>query len=416
MKKSRGIIAIVFLATMLVIYMPKTVIGTGLKIAIPNTSEVLVDGVSKRFEAYTIESNNYFKLRDIAMVLNGTKAQFEVVWNEDLKAIDIFTNRSYTRAGGELRISSHISNREANKSISKIYCDGKEQQLTIYTIEGNNYFKLRDLGSLIGFEVTWENKKIGILTGQTGQGENVDVRDSFYYINETLDEKFYNDDLESYRIFKYDKGKTRRISNNRAYEFCQIGNSIYYIKMDYLGREDGSAQTGSLWKLDLDNDDETLVLEDNIYTIASDGKYIYFTRYDDLGNDNIMRMEPGKQAEIFLKDCKSYRLAYSNGWLYYVEDKSYNIMRININTKEKQKVSENRADPESELKFIIYGDMLIMPTHDTNWNSIVVKENMVTHEKKVMPNDNINYLGISKAGTLYYLDTDREEIIFTKFE
>lgn len=305
MKKSRGIIAVVFLVTMLAIYMPKTAIGMDFKIAIPNTSEVLVDGVSKKFEAYTI---------------------------------------------------------------------------------------------------------------QTVQGENIEVRDSFYYINETLDEKFYNNDLESYRIFKYDKGKTRRISNNRAYEFCQIGNSIYYIKMDYLGREDGSAQTGSLWKLDLDNDDETLVLEDNIYTIASDGKYIYFTRYDDLGNDNIMRMEPGKQAEIFLKDCKSYRLAYSNGWLYYVEDKSYNIMRININTKEKQKVSENRADPESELKFIIYGDMLIMPTHDTNWNSIVVKENIVTHEKKVMPNDNINYLGISKAGTLYYLDTDREEIIFTKFE
>lgn len=35
--------------------------GTDFKIARPNTSEVLVDGVSKKFEAYTIESNNYFK-------------------------------------------------------------------------------------------------------------------------------------------------------------------------------------------------------------------------------------------------------------------------------------------------------------------------------------------------------------------
>ena len=49
--------------------------------ASPTASKVTVNGEAKAFEAYNINSNNYFKLRDIAYVLNGTDASFSVGWD-----------------------------------------------------------------------------------------------------------------------------------------------------------------------------------------------------------------------------------------------------------------------------------------------------------------------------------------------
>ena len=40
--------------------------------AIPTASTVLVDGQNIAFDAYNIDGNNYFKLRDIAYVINCT--------------------------------------------------------------------------------------------------------------------------------------------------------------------------------------------------------------------------------------------------------------------------------------------------------------------------------------------------------
>ena len=41
-------------------------------------------------------------------------------------------------------------------NISKIYKDGAEVSLTAYTIEGNNYFKLRDIAKAFDIGVTWD--------------------------------------------------------------------------------------------------------------------------------------------------------------------------------------------------------------------------------------------------------------------
>ena len=44
----------------------------------PTASNVLVNGAFIDLQAYHISGNNFFKLRDIAYVLNGTSAQFNV--------------------------------------------------------------------------------------------------------------------------------------------------------------------------------------------------------------------------------------------------------------------------------------------------------------------------------------------------
>lgn len=124
--------------------------------AIPTSSKVLVDGTDTSFEAYNINGNNYFKLRDLAKVVNGSEKQFEVGWDSVANAIQLTSNKRYTTVGGELALSGNTQNRSAAATTSKLYVDGKAINLTAYNIGGNNYFKLRDIGKTFDFGIGWD--------------------------------------------------------------------------------------------------------------------------------------------------------------------------------------------------------------------------------------------------------------------
>lgn len=139
-------------------------IGTGFKIpvgtaitATPNRSSVLVDGTVTAFDAYTINGYNYFKLRDLAYILNGTQKQFSVGWDGTNMAISIATSQPYTPVGGEMAVSGSTQAKAATPSASSVYIDGKQIQFSAYTIGGNNYFKLRDVAACIDFGVSWDS-------------------------------------------------------------------------------------------------------------------------------------------------------------------------------------------------------------------------------------------------------------------
>lgn len=128
---------------------------TDAKSAIPTASKVIVNGSAVSFDAYTIDGNNYFKLRDIANVVTGTGKQFEVSWDGTKNAINLVSGSVYTAVGGELIKGDGIA-KQATLSTSKIYKDGREVNLTAYTIKGNNFFKLRDVSQLFDIGVTWD--------------------------------------------------------------------------------------------------------------------------------------------------------------------------------------------------------------------------------------------------------------------
>lgn len=134
----------------------------------PTASKVLVNGSNTSFDAYYINGNNYFKLRDLAKVVSGTEKQFEVEWNTEKKAINLRSNRPYTAVGGEMAKGDGKS-KNASLNTSKIYRDGNEVNLTAYNINGNNYFKLRDIASAFNIGITWDAKSntVGIDTSQS---------------------------------------------------------------------------------------------------------------------------------------------------------------------------------------------------------------------------------------------------------
>jgi plastocyanin len=120
-------------------------------------ASIQVDGATVAFDAYNINGNNYFKLRDIAKVLDGREKQFEVTWNATTNSINLLTDRSYTSVGGELSQASGTSIKSAILSSSKVSINRLQTVLTAYNIDGYNYFKLRDLGNALNFGVAFDS-------------------------------------------------------------------------------------------------------------------------------------------------------------------------------------------------------------------------------------------------------------------
>jgi hypothetical protein len=135
----------------------------------PTSSKVLVNGRDIAFEAYGIGESNYFMLRDIAMVLNSSEKQFDVAWDGSKNAISLVTGKEYTPVGGELNISEKAIIKDARLAAAKVYIDGKEVKLDAYTINGNNYFKLRDLGKVLNFGVEWNAITNSIVIDSTSE-------------------------------------------------------------------------------------------------------------------------------------------------------------------------------------------------------------------------------------------------------
>jgi len=125
------------------------------KQAIPSKSRIFVNGKKIDFDAYQIDNSNYFKLRDIAKALSDTDSRFDIVWDKEKNAINIITGNSYTVVGGELVEGDGVT-RIGKLSKPKIYLNDIDISLTGYVINGSNYFKLRELGHFLKFDVSWD--------------------------------------------------------------------------------------------------------------------------------------------------------------------------------------------------------------------------------------------------------------------
>lgn len=131
----------------------------------PSPHSIYVDGEKANVAAYGINGNNYFKLRDIAAIVNSTPKQFEVTWNGAQQRIDLMSNQPYTIVGGELGAVA-AGNKIAKESKAIVYKDGAQAKYTGYMIGGNNYYKLRDVCDDFGIGVNWDaaNQRVDLFT------------------------------------------------------------------------------------------------------------------------------------------------------------------------------------------------------------------------------------------------------------
>ncbi|MFI3313142.1 MAG: hypothetical protein R3Y62_04575 [Eubacteriales bacterium] len=142
----------------------ETTVETGTAVATAST--VFVNGEEVAFDAYKINDNNYFKLRDVATVVNGTEKQFSVDWDETAVAISLLSGAEYVSVGGEMTLGDGTA-KAYTTTTATLYIDGQLVELTAYNIDNNNYFKLRDLGEAFDFDVSWDGEANAITVDTT---------------------------------------------------------------------------------------------------------------------------------------------------------------------------------------------------------------------------------------------------------
>ncbi|MBO4914576.1 MAG: hypothetical protein J5449_05155, partial [Oscillospiraceae bacterium] len=76
-------------------------IATNNSIVVSNSAD-LPDAHLVYPAVYKIDGANYFKLRDLAMILNGSAKQFAVDYDAAAGAVSITSGKPYTAIGGEL--------------------------------------------------------------------------------------------------------------------------------------------------------------------------------------------------------------------------------------------------------------------------------------------------------------------------
>lgn len=132
----------------------------------PSTQKVLVDGKAVEFQCYALKNaagndTNYIKLRDLADILSGSQAQFEVGW--DGKNVTIATGKSYTRNGSEQK-TPFSGQRDYSRAGTATLINGQASLLAAFVLNddsggGYTYYQLRDLGKALGFNVGWSAEK-----------------------------------------------------------------------------------------------------------------------------------------------------------------------------------------------------------------------------------------------------------------
>ena len=126
----------------------------GDKTANPSSDRLTVNGVAGNPTVYNIDNSNYFKLRDVAALLNGTEKQFSVGYDGEKQSVTAATGQGYDKLPTDLA-GPPAGPGEARVSHDAIYVDGVKIEAEVYNINGNNYFKLRDLGKALNFYIGW---------------------------------------------------------------------------------------------------------------------------------------------------------------------------------------------------------------------------------------------------------------------
>lgn len=132
---------------------------------------VFVDGKSVGIQSYNINGYNYFKLRDIAMALQGTPKEIGIDYNSEKRTILVTKGQPYEPIGGELYFSAAGTPVTVAHSVDLFRVDGLKVDVSAYNIDGYNYFKLRDLGNALDFRVSWDpaTRRVAIETNQVYQ-------------------------------------------------------------------------------------------------------------------------------------------------------------------------------------------------------------------------------------------------------
>lgn len=187
---------------------------------------VLVNGIAQEIYPYNIEGSNYFKLRDMAAVLSNTNKSFAIEWDESKNAININTTKGYEISENDLQFPAGTTEMQADPSQVALYCDGAKLELDAYNIADSNYFRLRDIGNVVGFSVNWDEatqlmqvdtNSVEITTVAQGSHMHGSADGSDIELDESFTNPDYWDNLPAFDVdIEQDPDLSENIDNNNG--------------------------------------------------------------------------------------------------------------------------------------------------------------------------------------------------------
>ena len=134
--------------------------------AYASTQSVEVDGKAVDFGMYALKDSrgnvtNYVKIRDVALMINGTNIQCNVDWLDGY--VTVTTNAPYKQNGSEMK-TPFTGDRSYRAANAVTVIDGEQVQMQAFILfddkgGGYTYYKLRDLGQALGFNVGWSSER-----------------------------------------------------------------------------------------------------------------------------------------------------------------------------------------------------------------------------------------------------------------
>ncbi len=164
--------------------------------AVSTLSKLSIDGKVVDLKTYNIEGSNYIKLVDMAWFLKESPKQFDVVWNNEMKAVNIVSSSSYS---GNRPLAESISSSSKGKlSNFPLYKDGDRVELKAYLIDGRTYFKLKELCALMDISLVWDeySKMVVINSNESFKEEPKSKPEN---IGQAGVNTHFGNDLNSYR-------------------------------------------------------------------------------------------------------------------------------------------------------------------------------------------------------------------------
>lgn len=156
MKKTMRIFSIALSLILALSLLPSAALAEGDGAdAVMSTQAITVNGVKNELTAYNIDGCNYVKLRDIAQLLRSTDSRFSVTYDGETNSIYAERGSDYVSNGTELSSNVDLSF-SCVKSGATLYVNNIRISTDIYNIGGSNYYKLRALGTALGFEVSYD--------------------------------------------------------------------------------------------------------------------------------------------------------------------------------------------------------------------------------------------------------------------
>jgi molybdate transport system substrate-binding protein len=151
MNIKKKILSLLLLAALVIGMVPATAFAAD-AVTVSNQKLAINSQAVDVFASYNINGENYLKIRDVALLLKDTPANFSADYANGV--VTIKTNTAYTPDGSESKAKPAAYN-AFDVSADKVSIDGKNVDFKVYKIDGSNYFRLRDftaIGAIIGYD------------------------------------------------------------------------------------------------------------------------------------------------------------------------------------------------------------------------------------------------------------------------